>query len=234
MVSNWIERTPDGFTFDIKPPRELTATPEVPRGEAPEPDADLARDFAASIQPLADAGKLGALTFQFPPSYRNTEEHREYLRLLPELFPDYPISIEFRRRDWLDAEHADHTLALLRNAHLGFTMVDEPQIGSGTVPPVYEVTKGDIAVIRFHGQNRAHWYDFSEHSSKRFDWTYTPEEFDPWLPRIQRAAEEAEHVHIFFNTNVDDQGPRNARLLMRQLGLPDMTESKVPLFDLEP
>lgn len=232
VVSNWVERTPDGFIFDVKPPRELTATPETPRGAAPEPDADLARDFAESIRPLADAGKLGAITFQFPPSYRNTEEHREYLRLLPELFPDYPISVEFRRRDWLDEGHAPETLRLLQEAGLGFTMVDEPQIGSGTVPPVYGITNQDIAVIRFHGRNSARWYDFSEHG-RRFDWDYTAEELAPWIPRIQRAAEEVERVHVFFNTNVEGQGPRNAALLMGLLGIPGAPERKVRLFDLE-
>lgn len=231
-VRNWVERTPDGFVFDVKPPRELTATPETPRGVPPEPDADLARDFAKSIRPLADAGKLGTITFQFPPSYRNTDEHREYLRLLRELFPDYPIAVEFRRRDWLDENHAPETLELLEQAGLGFTMVDEPQIGSGTVPPVYGVTNPNLAVIRFHGRNSARWYDFSEHG-RRFDWEYTAEELAPWIPRIRRAAETAERVHVFFNTNVEDQGPRNAALLMSLLGMPGAPERKVRLFDFE-
>ncbi len=69
---------------------------------------------------------LGAISFQFPPSYRNTKEHREYLQFLPKLFPDVPLSVEFRRRDWLDAEHVDETFALLSEAGLSFTMVDEP------------------------------------------------------------------------------------------------------------
>lgn len=91
MAEGWVRRTPDNFTFDVKPPRELTSTPETPREQGPEPDADLAQQFSEAIKPLADAGKLGAVTFQFPPSYRNTEEHRDYIKLLPELFPDYPV-----------------------------------------------------------------------------------------------------------------------------------------------
>ena len=127
-VEGWAERTPAGFVFDVKPPRALTGTPERPRGEAPEPDADLAAAFAEAIAPLAEAGKLGAVTVQFPPSWRNTEEHREYLRLLPELLP-YPIAVEFRRRDWLDEAHAQETLDLLREVGLSYTMVDEPSSG---------------------------------------------------------------------------------------------------------
>ena len=58
VVENWARRTPDGFVFDVKPPRELTSTPETPKGEAPEPDADVAARFFESIRPLREAGKL--------------------------------------------------------------------------------------------------------------------------------------------------------------------------------
>ncbi|HEU0164579.1 MAG TPA: DUF72 domain-containing protein, partial [Thermomicrobiales bacterium] len=186
-VQGWADRTPDDFIFDVKPPRELTSTPESPGGDPPEPDADLASTFLDALQPLVTARKLGALTFQFPPSYRNTEEHREYLQILPELFPDIPIAVEFRRRDWLDADHADATLALLENAGLSYTLVDEPQRGTGSVPPVFGVTAPSLALIRFHGRNAAHWYSFSGSSKGRFDWYYQPEELQEWIPRIRRA-----------------------------------------------
>ena len=220
LVDGWVERTPAGFVFDVKPPRELTSTPEQPRGEAPEPDADVAAAFAEAISPLAEAGKLGAVTFQFPPSYRNTEEHQEYLRLLPELLPGYPIAVEFRRRDWLDAEHAEDTLRLLEEAGLSYTMADEPQFGTGSVPPLYAVTNPKLAVVRFHGRNAQTWYKFAGSSRDRFDWDYTQQELGEWLPKIEEARREADAVHVFFNTNAGNQGPRNALLLMDEMHLP--------------
>jgi uncharacterized protein YecE (DUF72 family) len=218
-VENWIARTPDGFLFDVKPPRDLTGTPSVARGEAPEPDADVASAFAAAIKPLADAGKLGAVTFQFPPSYRNTEEHRDYLKLLPELFPDYPVSVEFRRADWLDEEHAESTFQLLADEGLSYTMVDEPQVGSGSAPPIYTVTNKRLAIVRFHGRNTDTWYNFSRESGggSRFDWVYDDGELAEWLPKLRQAEQEADAVHIFFNTNANEQGPSNARKLIALL-----------------
>ena len=180
----------------------------------------MAAAFAKAIAPLAEAGKLGALTFQFPPSYRNTEEHRDYLRLLPELLPGYAIAVEFRRRDWLDEEHADATLALLREAGLSYTMADEPQFGSGSVPPVYAVTNAALAVVRFHGRNARTWYKFAGDSRDRFDWVYTEAELAEWAPKLEAAAREAREVHALFNTNKGDQGPRNAVALMDLLGRP--------------
>lgn len=221
MVEGWVKRTPADFVFDVKPPRALTSTPEQPGGEAPEPDVDIAAAFAGAIRPLHEAGKLGAITFQFPPSYRNTDEHRDYLRLLPELFPDLPLAVEFRRRDWLDDEHADATLALLADTGLSYTIADEPQVGTGSVPPVYGVTNPRLAIIRFHGRNERTWYSFGAGSEGRFDWDYSREELKEWLPAIERAATEADELHIFFNTNRGDgQGARNAHLLMEILGMP--------------
>jgi uncharacterized protein YecE (DUF72 family) len=98
-------------------------------------------------------------------------------------------------------------------------MVDEPQFGSGSVPPVYGVTNRDVAIVRFHGRNAKNWYNFSGDSSRRFDWDYTEDELAPWLPRIRRAADEAAQVHVFFNTNFEGQGPRNAKRLIAQLEL---------------
>lgn len=219
MVEGWVRRTPDAFIFDVKPPRELTSTPETPRGDKPEPDADIASAFADALAPLAESGKLGAITFQFPPSYRNTEEHQEYLRLLPELMPGLPIAVEFRRRDWLDEEHAEETLALLEEAGLSYTMADEPQFGTGSVPPVYGVTNPRLAIIRFHGRNAETWYNFAGSSRDRFNWEYTTEELEEWRGKIESAQEIADSVHVFFNTNNADQGPRNATLLMKMLGL---------------
>jgi uncharacterized protein YecE (DUF72 family) len=215
LVEGWVARTPPGFRFGVKPPRQLTSTPE-----APAPDADVAAAFAEAIAPLADAGKLGAVTFQFPPSYRNTEEHREYLRLLPELLPDYPIAVEFRRRDWLDEEHAADTLALLEETGLSYTMADEPQLGTGSVPPVAAVTNPRLAVVRFHGRNARTWYRFTGDSRERFNWEYSTEELEEWCPKIEAARETAGEVHVFFNANFADQGPRNAIKLMDLLQLP--------------
>ncbi|HVB65640.1 MAG TPA: DUF72 domain-containing protein [Nitrolancea sp.] len=227
-VEGWVSRSPDGFIFDVKPPRELTSTPEEPHGKKPEPDADLASAFADAIEPLREAGKLGAITFQFPPSYRNTEEHQEYIKLLPELLPGFAISVEFRRRDWLDDEHADQTLALLEDAGLSFTMADEPQMGSGSVPPVFGVTNPKVAIIRFHGRNYQTWYHFTGSSRDRFNWEYQPAELEEWRSKIESASAIAETVHIFFNTNYGDQGPRNAYVLM------DMLDIEHPLLPTAP
>jgi uncharacterized protein YecE (DUF72 family) len=218
MTARWAQQTPSGFVFDVKPPRELTATPETPGTAAPEPDAATAEAFLDALQPLIAAGKMGAITFQFPPSYRNTDEHQAYVRLLPELFPGVALSVEFRRRDWLDEEHVDGTLRMLAECGLSYAMADEPQVGMGSVPPVYGVTNQRLAVIRFHGRNERNWYAFGRRENEsRFDWDYSAAELSEWLPRIERARTEAAEVHVFFNTS--SYSTPNALRLLQLLGL---------------
>ncbi|WP_038040380.1 DUF72 domain-containing protein [Thermorudis peleae] len=219
-VEGWVERTPPGFLFHVKPPRLLTHTPEHPGAPSPAFDPNVARAFREIVKPLQEARKLGALTFQFPPSFRNTPQHCEYLKRLREFFPDHLIAIEFRRRDWLDERHAERTLALLQALGYSFTMVDEPQVGIGSVPPVYAVTNPQLALIRFHGRNAEKWYHVGTSSTERFDWNYQPAELEEWRPRINRALADAHAVHVLFNTNAGNQGPRNAFLLMDVLGVP--------------
>ncbi len=176
-----------------------------------------------------EADKLGALTFQFPPSYRDLEQHHKYIKRLPELFPNFPLAVEFRRRDWLDDERMEDTLRLLADAGLGFSMADEPLVGTGSIPPVYGVTNPKLAIVRFHGRNARTWYSFDRSGEGRFEWEYTDEELSEWIPKIERASTEADEVHIFFNTDGGDgQSPRNAKRLMRLLGLPMSEDSEIP------
>ena len=48
--------------------------------------------------------------------------------------------MEFRHRSWLEPAAADETFAFLRDREIVYTVVDEPQIGSASVPPLVAVT----------------------------------------------------------------------------------------------
>ena len=49
-------------------------------------------EFKAGIDPIASAGKLGALLAQFPSSFRNDDESRAYLEWLLKHFRDYQVA----------------------------------------------------------------------------------------------------------------------------------------------
>ena len=56
--------------------------------------------FRGSIEPLVEAGKLGALLVQFPWSFRNGQAERRWLADLSAAFKDYPKVLEVRHISW--------------------------------------------------------------------------------------------------------------------------------------
>jgi len=204
----WAERTPEGFVFDVKPYRQLTW-----HDRKKPPDDGLAEAFRDTLQPLRDADKLGAVHFQFPPWYKHEENNVAYLRHIRDLFPDNALSVEFRHRSWLEGEEVPAVLDLLRKERISLTVVDEPQLGSGSVPTVLEVTNPELVIVRFHGRNYKKWYARTETSSERFDYLYSEEELADWAPRVEQLAQEAREIHVLFNNNAQDYPVRNARQL---------------------
>ena len=142
----WAERTPPGFEFSLKlfqkfthPGMFLKATGKDPWNLGQE-DVD---EFRAAIDPLASAGKLGALLAQFPASFKNEPDSRAYLAWLLERFQDYPVALELRHRSWSD--QPVETLQLL--AHAGEFL--RPADGRPTIVHP-ELPQHALAVGRAH------------------------------------------------------------------------------------
>ena len=210
----WVERTPDHFVFDVKAYRQLTF-----HDRDEDPTREVHEQFSAQVQPLRDGDQLGALHFQFAPWVMYNEQNLDYIVSLRELYPDDRIAIEFRQRSWYEDDNYAHMVDALRDAELGLTVVDQPQIGSGTVPTVIEVTNPDLATVRLHGRNAKMWYKRVETTAERFDYLYDEEELREWVPKVGELAEMAETVHVLFNNNAEDyalQNSRQLRMLLRE------------------
>src|SRR5258708_37637745 len=82
----WAERTPPGFEFSVKLYQKFTHPKMVEHEPANVFDVD---DFKRGIDPLASAGKLGALLAQFPPSFKSDASSLAYLQWLLEAFDGY-------------------------------------------------------------------------------------------------------------------------------------------------
>ena len=171
------------------------------------------RRFSETLEPLRQAGKLGALNFQFPPWFVYRQENLDYIARCRDGFPTDRLSVEFRHRSWLEGEHVAATAGFLRDLRVGLTVVDEPQIGSGSVPTVLEVTAPDLVIVRFHGRNRQKWYAKVKRTADRFDYLYSEEELREWAPNVAYLAERTAELHLLFNNNRDHFAVINARQL---------------------
>ncbi len=156
------ERTPDGFTFNIKPfalmtqhPAEISRLPKQLRemlSAAEQSDRQLTRPskevvntafqmLRSAMVPLREAGKLGMVAFQFPPYFIPKLANFDYLASLRERLPGASIAIEFRHPSWIRSEtRRTETMNFLRSHGLYYTSIDAPE-NSSIVPSFIEASR---------------------------------------------------------------------------------------------
>jgi uncharacterized protein YecE (DUF72 family) len=234
----WAERTPERFTFNVKAFRLFTGHQTSPAvlpkdiQQALGPDApkviyfkdtpgeirtELWRRFSEALEPLRQAGKLGAVHFQFAPWLLRNREGMAHVEHCVEMMEGHLLSVEFRNKSWFDGDNLGKTVAFEKQLGVVHTIVDGPQGFANCVPRVWEVTQPSLALVRLHGRNHETWNIKSSASSSRFNYWYSQEELAAMVPDVLRMADLAEWVHVVFNTNYEDQGQVNAKLMAQQL-----------------
>lgn len=209
---SWLERVqhnPD-FTFTAKLYQVFTHT----RGKA---TAEDEKAFRAGMDPLAEAGKLGAVLMQFPWSFRNEMEERSYLNQLIKRFWDYPLVVELRHESW----NSPRILQTLEDLGVGLCDIDQP-IFANSIKPSAEVTS-PIGYVRLHGRNYQNWFREEANALERYDYLYSPEELTPWIDRIREVALKANRTYVITNNHARGQSLVNAFELLAQL-----EEQRVP------
>lgn len=220
-ADRWATITPDDFVFNVKAYRALTLHERDPNGRVVPPTAADVTRFRDSLGPLRVAGKLRAVHLQFPPWFTATDASRTHLRHLRDLLPDDLLSAEFRHRSWLAPDERTRTFETLRRLEMVYTIVDEPQGESNSVPPVVAVTNPTLAIVRFHGRNQETWNAPGlKGSMERFNYRYTEDELRGWLPGVTEAAGDAGEVHLLFNNNAGNYAVVNALEMRDVLGQP--------------
>ena len=223
VADRWAEMTPESFVFNVKAHKSLTMHERVdgkPRRAEPEEE----RDFMAFLTPLRGSGKLRAVHYQFPPWFTAQPSNLDYLAEIRERHPDDQVVIEMRHRSWAERDRFEMLTELLEEAGMTYCAVDEPQLGSASMPPRLVMTSDRLAVIRMHGRNYQKWYvKNAKSSSVRFDHLYSEEELLEWVPRIRGMADRAKEVHVLFNNNKSNYAVANGLQMgkLLSLGLPD-------------
>ena len=77
-----------------------------------------------------------------------------------------------------------------------------------------------IAYVRFHGRNYETWW---KGGKERYDYLYSAEELESWVPKIETIAEATEKTYVFMNNCFQAKATKNAAqlrdLLQERLGL---------------
>ena len=196
MVESWVQRVQHNprFRFTVKIYKGFT------HEKRPVQQDDLSK-FISSLEPIREGKRLGALLAQFPTAFRYTPENVDRLSDLLHSFQGDPVAVEFRHRSWT----AESVKEWLEDHQVSFCNVDEPMFRHH-VKPSADVT-GPLAYVRLHGRNYASWYSGSRDA--RYDYLYSEEELDQWVPRIQEMGKKAKEVYVIGNNHFRGQAPSN-------------------------
>lgn len=177
-------------------------------------DEQLAKQ---GLDVLAAEGKLGALLVQFPVSFKNTNENRDWVEAVIQKFKQYPLVVEVRHSSW----NNEGILRYFAEKGVAFCNIDQPKLGQ-SLHPTEHVTS-TVGYVRLHGRNYREWFD-SDNRDDRYNYLYTKDELEGWKERITRIAEKAEKTYAVANNHFRGQAAVNAIQLKRMLG----QEAKAP------
>jgi len=194
MVMGWLRYSPSDFAFTAKIPK--TITHEKKLGLKSDVKADL-QGFFDVMRPLQLGGKLACLLIQLPPKYSyNPESLESFFSLLD---PVFRYAVEFRNLSWMRSETWD----ILRAHDVAYVNVDEPLL-----PPEVHLT-ADFAYFRWHGRGKAPWFDYK----------YSKQELDEWVPKVREAGGKVKKIFGYFNNHFHGYAPENCLYLIEKLGL---------------
>jgi len=196
------------FRFSVKLYQRFTHE----RGAA---TAEDEKSYRAGIDPLAEAGRLGAILIQFPWSFKNTDEDRMHLNKLINRFSDYPLVVELRHASWNQPE----VYEWLQERDVGFCNIDQPIFARPMKPSALATSQ--VGYVRLHGRNYKSWFtrlgDRPQERAERYNYLYSPEELAPWIDKIEMVAEHARGTYVITNNHFRGKGIVNALELKSEL-----------------
>lgn len=183
-LENWHAQTPDGFKFFIKIPKNISHIQRL---------KDTKGGTEAFCTHILSGlkEKLAGFLFQLPPSFHYSEEHLQ--RLLETVDPAFLNVVEFRHKDWWNAEVLD----ILKQHNIVFSGVSFPK----DIPDEVMVNSEETLYYRLHGVPVLFKSEYSEEFLRNL------------AVKIQNLKGEK---FVFFNNTFGISGIKNA-LFLREI-----------------
>ena len=218
-TAEWAKRTPKDFEFSLKLFQKFTHPEMFLKATGKDP-ADIDRkdvdEFRAALDPLARAGKLGALLAQFPASFKNEPGSRDYLEWLLHAFREYPVAVELRHRSFSD--DPIETMDLLAEYGAALVQIDEPKFRTSIRQDPASGTKG-FYYLRLHGRNARQWWKHDA-SEDRYNYLYSDSELEPFVEAADEAAARVKKAYVYANNHFSAKSVANAATIKNKLGQP--------------
>lgn len=234
LCAQWVERSPEGFQFDIRVWSLLTGAPTMPdslwpdlqaavparhqdsrrlyAGHLPAAVLDECWDrFVHALEPLRRSGRLGVLVLQYPGWFSPRPESWAELAVTARRLAGYRVAVELRSPKWLadDGEGGHESqLEWLEEHGLAYVCVDGPGAGPRAGCGMVAAT-ADVAVVRFIGRRRV------EEEPWTYPYRYREDELAAWVGRLAELARSSAEVHVLMDNCWGSDAVDNAALLAR-------------------
>lgn len=180
-IQKWIDQTPAGFRFGVKAHQVITHIKRLKKTE------DFVSRFLATIQPLAQAEKLGPVLFQLPPNLKaDAALLGEFLATLPRAVP---AAFEFRNDSWL----SDGIFDLLKTHNRALCVAETEE----RVTP--DVVTADFCYYRYRKPS------------------YSVEERRAMVGRISEHLGQGRNVFAYFKHEETPEGALSAVEIMKDI-----------------
>jgi uncharacterized protein YecE (DUF72 family) len=205
VAKRWVERVAEhaDFRFTAKLWRRFTHQRKEAWTRAE------VREVRAGLDPLADAGRLGAVLLQFPWSFRNTEESVAWLDDLISSIDHLPLVVEVRHESWNTPGFLEH----LRERGVGLANIDQPVFRDSIKPSAHATSS--VGYVRVHGRNYKDWWRDKAEPHERYDYLYPATELRPWIARAKKveAASETDDTYVVTNNHYRGKAVANALMI---------------------
>jgi uncharacterized protein YecE (DUF72 family) len=211
---SWYERTPAGFRFTAKLPRDITHDARLVGVD------DLLVEFCDRASELAE--KLGPLLIQLPPdmTVRERPAVDAFVRSLPR---ELEFAIEFRDAEWFDAR----TMDLLHSLDVTLAVSVGPWLTTPAALDVAARAPGRFQYLRWMGSPRHQELNAGLVEAR-------DEDLARWAERILDALPGKPAVYAYFNNDYQGHSPESARRLQALLGVepadPEVLQEQPDLF----
>ena len=178
-IASWIAQTPEQFRIVLKAHQAITHFRRLSNAE------EVLERFTSSIQPLAQAGRLGPVLFQLPPDLKaDTRLLNAFLELLPRRLR---AAFEFRHVSWFNED----VFAILKRHRAALCIAESEKLES---PAVFTA---DFAYFRLRKPE------------------YSKEERQQIATAMRKHLDDVSELYVFLKHEERPESPQYARELLQ-------------------
>lgn len=180
LQEGWIGCTPADFRFSIKAHQNITHVKRLREA------AEFTKSFLNSLQPMAQAGKLGTVLFQLPPFLKcDLPLLKEFIATLPR---GVRCTFEFRHISWFNDEVYD----AMRSCNLALCLAESEKL------EVPAIETADFVYYRLRMPE------------------YTPEQRKAMRARVEKQVAAGKDVFVYYKHEETPEGAMYAEELLKE------------------